>query len=228
MRAVGLITRELHAALGRPFDNGVLLGAQTATVDDVARWVARAWRALSAATLALRAAPTCDSSLRSSALDLLPGKLQQFAEVAKGSPGLTHRTHGALRLGTILQSPTRQLTVVEFDGDPWLPEPDRLAPQSPWRDVARLLLSIADAAAEAARLAGSDSSAVERAWNWEREARKACLEGYGSGGGALHALLAIFELDFAARCLLEAVSLGRPDDIAVASHTLQRLTRTIV
>ncbi len=228
MRAVGLIARELHAALGRPFDNGVLLGAQAATVGDVEVWVARAWRALTAATLALRTASVADAGRLSPALDLLPGKLERFAEVAKSAPGLTQRTHGELRLGTIMQSPARQLTVVGFDGDPLLPETDRLAPHSPWRDVARLLLSIADAAAEAARLAGGDASAVERAWDWEREARKACLEGYGTGGGEMHALRAIFEVDFAAQSLLDAVSHGKPDDMAVASHTLQRLSRTIV
>ena len=51
------------------------------------------------------------------ALDALPGKLQQFAAAAEASPGLVHRIHGNLRLDTILMAPPRKLTVVEFDGD---------------------------------------------------------------------------------------------------------------
>jgi hypothetical protein len=86
-------------------------------------------------------------------------------------------------------------------------------------------VSLAEAAAEAAGAAGGDPNAFEIAWLWEREARKACLEGYGTGGGALHALLAIFELEFAARLLHTAVTSNA--STTVASHTLHRLTRTV-
>jgi maltokinase len=139
---------------------------------------------------------------------------------------LVHRIHGNLRLDTILITPPRQLSVVEFDGDALLGDGERLAPQSPWRDVAHMLLSLADVAADAAKLAGDDPSVVERARLWEREARKALLEGYGSGGGALHALLAIFEMEMASLQLLAALA-ADGDGLAVASHTLQRLTRTV-
>ena len=225
VRAVGIIARELHAALGRPFDEGVLAGARAATVGDVEIWVARTGNALHNATLALRAASTPPAELLH-ALEALPAKLQQFAAAAEAAPGLVHRIHGSLRLDTVLMSPPRRLSVVEFDGDAYLSDAERVAPQSPWRDVACLLVSLADSAAEAAGLAGGDEKAFEIAWLWEREARKACLEGYGTGGGALHALLAIAEMEFAARNLLEAV--GRDSSTVVASHTLQRLTRTIV
>lgn len=225
VRAVGIISRELHAALGRPFDQGMLAGAQAATVADVETWVARAWTALSSATLALRASSRSDVAQLLPALELLPGKLQQFASAAERAPGLVHRTHGTLRLDTILMSPPRVLSVVEFDGDALLPDAERFAPQSPWRDVARLLVSLAEAAADAATLVGGEEKAFEIAWLWEREARKACLEGYGTGGGALHALLAIFELEFSSHHLTDALASG--GDTAVASHTLQRLSRTI-
>lgn len=226
VRAVGVITRELHAALGRPFDHGVIAGAIPATHGDVEVWVARAWSALGNATLAYKRASSQNTGLVA-ALQLLPGKLQQFSAAAESAPGLTHRIHGNLRLDTVLMSPPRVLSVVEFDGDSSLPDRDRLMPQSPWRDVARLLVSIAESVAQAARDAGGDDKAFEIAWLWEREARKAYLEGYGSGGGALHALLAIFELEFASHLLLESLSSdGRESQ--VAAHTLQRLSRTIV
>jgi predicted trehalose synthase len=124
-------------------------------------------------------------------------------------------------------SPPRRLSVVEFDGDPTLPDGERVMPQSPWRDVARLLVSIAESAAQAAVDAGGDEKALEIAWLWEREARKAYLEGYGSGGGALHALLAIFELEFAARLLTDGAGEPGPATV-VAAHTLERLSRSIV
>ena len=240
VRAVGVIARELHAALGRPLEEGVVAGAEPATVADVESWVARTWATLAAASDALRAATdiasrgiaatggdtTGANTTLKGALDVLPAKLQQFAAAAETAPGLVHRIHGNLRLDTVLMAPPRRLSVVEFDGDPFLPESERAAPQSPWRDVARLLVSLAEAAAEAAGLAGGDEKAFEIAWLWEREARKACLEGYGSGGGALHALLAIGELEFASRHLLDAVA--RKRSTVVADHILQRLTRTIV
>ena len=224
VRAVGVIARELHAALGRPFGEGIIAGARTATAADVDGWVARSWTTLGDATLALRATPDPLATLLAT-LSALPGKLQQFAAAAESAPGLVHRIHGNLRLDTVLISPPRRLSIVEFDGDAFLPDAERLAPQSPWRDVARLLVSLAESAAEAALLAGGDTNAFEIAWLWEREARKACLEGYGTGGGALHALLAIAEMEFAARALFDAVS--NNGSTVVASHILQRLTRTI-
>jgi len=226
VRAVGVATRELHAALGRPFEQGVLVGAVAASIRDVGSWVAHAWRSLANATAAYTASSTSDPAL-ASALETLPGKLQQFSAAAELGPGLVHRIHGSLRLDTVLMSPPRLLRIVEFDGDAFLPDAERLLPQSPLRDVARLLVSIAEAAAEAAREAGGDEKAFEIAWLWEREARKACLEGYGTGGGALHALLAIFELEYASQLLLDALwNHGTP--VEVPSHTLQRLSRTIV
>lgn len=225
VRAVGVIARELHAALGRPFDQGIIAGAVPAIARDVDTWVARAAAALASVTLALTSAPH-DGEL-AAGLALLPGKLQQFAAVAESAPGLIHRVHGTLTLDTVLISPPRVLRVVELDGDALLSDIERITPQSPWRDVARLLVSIAEAAIEAARAAGGDAKALEIAWLWEREARKACLEGYGTGGGALHALLAIFEVEFASRLLLDGL-LDPQADRLVASHTLQRLSRTIV
>jgi len=226
VRAVGVATRELHAALGRPFDQGVLAGALAATTGDVGSWVAHAWRSLANATAAFKASSLSNPALES-ALRTLAGKLQQFGAAAENAPGLVHRIHGSLRLDTVLMSPPRVLRIVEFDGDAFLPDAERLSPQSPLRDVARLLVSIAEAAAEAARQAGGDEKAFEIAWLWEREARKACLEGYGTGGGALHALLAIFELEYASQLLLDALwNHGTP--VEVPSHTLQRLSHTIV
>jgi len=228
VRAAGLVARELHAALGRPFEQGLLAGATPATRYDVDSWVARAWTTLSEATHAARHSGLAirDAAL-AAALDAMPGKLQQFAAAAESAPGLTHRTHGSLRLEAMLIAPPRALSVVELDGDLQLPDAERDAPQSPWRDVASLLVSIAGSAAEAARRAGGDDHAFEIAWLWEREARKACLEGYGAAGGALHALLAIFEIEYTARLLRDATP-RHLDVPRIASHTFQRLSRTIV
>jgi predicted trehalose synthase len=225
-RAAGAITHELHAALGRPFEQGVVRGAIPATIVDVESWVARAWFVLHAATTVLRERADTDPTLLDAML-LLPAKLQGFGAAAKNAPGLVHRIHGNLRLDSMLMSPPRVLRLVEFDGDATLSDVDRVAPHSPWRDVARALFSLAQVSGEAAMLVGGDAKAIEITWLWEREARKAYLEGYGTGAGALHALVAIFEVEFAAQELLDTFA-GDGRSVHVASHTLLRLTRTIV
>ena len=228
VRAAGLITRELHAALARPFEQGVIAGAAPATLSEFESWAARVWDVLGTAARAARrhGAVSADPTLGET-LDLLPGKLQQFVIAAQISRGLAHRIHGSLSLDTLILSPSRRPRVMQFDGDPELPDAERMGPQSPWRDAACMLVSIAQLAAEAAAASGGSDATVEAAWQWEREARKAYLEGYGTGGGVPHALIAMFELEFAARALRDSTS---NDAVAraVAAHTLHRLTRTIV
>lgn len=226
LRATGALARELHAALGRPFDHGLIHGAEPATERDVDVWVARAWDASESAASAARGVggPAVDVG---ESLSKVAGKLQQFAAAAKLEPGLVHRIHGNLTLDAVLIAPPRQLSVIEFDGDLLLSDRERILPSSPFRDVAQLLLSTAEATVEAAVMAGGDDATVDVLWLWEREARKACLEGYGPAGGAMHALLAIFEFEFAARRLTGALLAGRTSD-AVAEHALRRLSRTAV
>jgi predicted trehalose synthase len=226
VRAIGVITRELHSALGRPFEQGVLRGAVAASADDVEAWVARAWNSCTRAAEVLARVSPARTELAAS-LKLLPAKLQQFSAAAKHAPGLAHRIHGQLQLESVLMSPPRVLSIVEFDGDAELTDGERVAPQSPWRDVGRMLFSIGEAAADAAESVGGDEKAYEIAWLWEREARKAYLEGYGTGGGAMHALMAIFEVEFATQALLRSLVAGDAHT-AVAEHTILRLTRTIV
>jgi predicted trehalose synthase len=226
IRAAGAITHELHAALGRPFEQGVVIGAVPASGDDVHAWVARAWRVLAETTTGYRATPRPDAAVLA-ALDALPGKLQQFGAAAERAPGLLHRIHGNLQLSTMLVAPPRSLMLVEFDGDAAVPDSDRAAPHSPWRDLASVLLSIATAAADAAHETGGDEKAFDIAWLWEREARKAYLEGYATGAGAMHALIAIFEIEAAADQLASVHHTEAPAHRA-AARTLQRLTRTLV
>ncbi len=228
VRTAGLTTRELHAALARPFELGVFAGATPATLGEFESWAARVWDVLGTASRAARrnGAVSADPTLGET-LDLLPGKLQQFVIAAQSSRGLAHRIHGSLSLDTLILSPSRRPRVMQFDGDLELPDSERMGAHSPWRDVACMLVSIAELAAEAAAAFGGSAATVVAAWQWEREARKAYLEGYGTGGGVLHALIAMFELEFAARALRDSTS-KNPVARAVAAHTLQRLTRTIV
>jgi predicted trehalose synthase len=227
VRAAGVTLRELHGALGRS-DGTLLQAATSAAESDVEVWTARAWGCCTAAREALVTFQPADTAL----LDVvaqLPARLQQFGAAAARAPGLLHRIHGDFRLLNVLMSPPRRMRVVELDGDPGLPDAERVAPQSPWRDVAQLRYSVATAAAAAAELAGGDAKAFEIAWLWEREARNAVLEGYGAGGGAaLHALLAIFELEFASRDLRLSLATGRQLGVTTAAHALHRLMRTVV
>ncbi len=226
VRAIGTITRELHASLGRPLGLSTVTGAVAATQDDLEVWVARAWSAMTRATIAYLAAFPGDATSLAPTLGLLPGKLQSFADAAARAPGLLHRIHGNLRLDAILITPLREMRIVGFDGETRLGDAARLEPQSPLRDVAQMLMSLAEVAADAVELAGGEPDAAEQARLWTREARKAYLDGYGSGGGALHALIAIFELELGA-LLLGGILAGAGGSLAVASHVLQRLSRTV-
>jgi predicted trehalose synthase len=228
VRAAGTVLRELHGALGRPIDQGVLQGAQPATEIDVDAWIARVWETTDTARGRLQRSRNAEATLLE-ALVQLPARVQQFGAAAKRAPGLQHRIHGDFRLENLIMSPQRRLSIVEFNGDARIPDAERVRPHSPWRDVAQLLFSVADAAAAGAQAAGGDAHALEIAWLWEREARRACLEGYGPGGGAaLHALIAVFEIEFAARQLSASVGTGQSTALLAAAHTLRRLNRTVV
>ena len=84
-----------------------------------------------------------------------------------GSIGLRIRTHGDLHLGQLLWSQDDWL-VIDFEGEPARPLPERRLKQSPLRDVAGLLRSFSYAAS----VAGID------ALDLETSARAEFLDGY--------------------------------------------------
>jgi trehalose synthase-fused probable maltokinase len=123
-------------------------------------------------------------------------RLQALSHIGAG--GRVIRTHGDLHLGQTMLA-DRGWVILDFEGEPARPLPERRLKRSPLRDVAGMLRSFSYAAAGARILRGSAPPA-----DWEDRARETFLEGYrervdGSllppGQQAFDQLLAVFELE---------------------------------
>ena len=134
-----------------------------------------------------------------------PGIRRVFAEVANhGEPVIVQRIHGDLHLGQVLRTLTNWV-LIDFEGEPARPLPERVAKMSPLRDVAGMLRSFDYAAhhllvgnVEAEQI---DPSVDERVVEWADRNRAAFIEGYSKDGVTLAdpeanpALLRALELD---------------------------------
>jgi maltokinase len=89
-----------------------------------------------------------------------------------GGAGMAIRVHGDLHLGQTLLS-DRGWTILDFEGEPARPLPERRAKHSPLRDVAGLLRSLAYAP-PAARMHRDAAPPA----GWELRARQDFLDGY--------------------------------------------------
>ncbi|QFG67851.1 1,4-alpha-glucan branching protein GlgB [Ornithinimicrobium pratense] len=128
------------------------------------------------------------------------------------------RIHGDYHLGQVLQVPDRGWVLLDFEGEPLRPLPERTAPDLTLRDVAGMLRSF-DYAAASVSLTG------ERA-GWARAARQAFVEGYAEESGedvsAQQDVLDALELD---KALYEASyeARNRPDWLAIPVAAVHRL-----
>src|SRR6478735_2197755 len=139
--------------------------------------------------------------------------------------GRVIRTHGDLHLGQTMLS-SRGWVVLDFEGEPARPLPERRLKRSPLRDVAGMLRSFSYATAGARLLRG-----VEAPEGWEQQARTRFLAGYYSavdssllppGQQAIEQLLAVFELEKAVYELRYELN-NRPDWAAIPVAGILRL-----
>jgi maltokinase len=172
--------------------------------------------------VALRSAfPTADVPGEAVA-DVMSARLQHAAGVAPALaphvPGLVacfdrlrattvsaQRVHGDFHLGQTLSTPTGW-KIIDFEGEPVKTMAERLAPDSPARDVAGMLRSFAYAAA---------SRPGPQALSWADHARAGFLRGYAGVLGAEDpAVLAAYEAD---KAVYEVVyeTRNRPDWIHI-------------
>src|SRR3954447_1274322 len=135
------------------------------------------------------------------------------------------RTHGDLHLGQTMLSP-RGWVVLDFEGEPARPLPERRLKRSPLRDVAGMLRSFSYVTAGAKLLRGQEAPA-----DWEDRARERFLTGYHAavdhsllppGQQATAQLLAVFELEKAVYELRYELN-NRPDWVAIPVAGLLRL-----
>jgi trehalose synthase-fused probable maltokinase len=150
-------------------------------------------------------------------------RLQALSHIGAG--GRVIRTHGDLHLGQTMLS-DRGWVILDFEGEPARPLPERRLKRSPLRDVAGMLRSFSYAAAGARILRGTDPPE-----DWEDRARATFLEGYRErvdssllppGQQPSDQLLAVFELEKAVYELRYELN-NRPDWVGIPVAGIVRL-----
>lgn len=159
----------------------------------------------------------------------------ELADVAAAATDVVHRVrllvrapdwqriHGDLHLGQVLRPPGRGWVLLDFEGEPLRPLSERVALDTPVRDVAGMLRSFDYAAGRAAAGTG-EAAAAARAW--AVAARDAFCDGYAAAAGddpRGHAvLLRALELE---KALYEVVyeTRNRPDWVGVPLAAVRRL-----
>ncbi|HTE61986.1 MAG TPA: hypothetical protein VK631_16670 [Solirubrobacteraceae bacterium] len=142
-----------------------------------------------------------------------------------GAGGRVIRTHGDLHLGQTMLG-ERGWVIIDFEGEPARPLPERRLKRSPLRDVAGMLRSFSYAAAGARILRGTEPPP-----DWEDRARATFLHGYRErvdsallppGQQAFDQLLAVFELEKAVYELRYELN-NRPHWVGIPVAGIERL-----
>ncbi len=150
-------------------------------------------------------------------------KLQALSHIGAG--GRVIRTHGDLHLGQTMLT-DRGWVILDFEGEPARPLPERRLKRSPLRDVAGMLRSFSYATAGARLLRGTEPPE-----DWEDRARDAYLDGYRetvdsrllpAGEGPIRQLLSVFELEKAIYELRYEMN-NRPDWVGIPVAGITRL-----
>jgi len=142
-----------------------------------------------------------------------------------GAGGRVIRTHGDFHLGQTLYAPSGWV-IIDFEGEPARPLPERRQKRSPLRDVASMLRSFAYATSALEILRGQPAPA-----DFEQRARETFLEHYfdavdsallPGGAAAVANLLSIFELEKAIYELQYELD-HRPDWITIPVAGIVRM-----
>jgi trehalose synthase-fused probable maltokinase len=223
IHALGVVIGELHTALGSDNSDPAFAPDEPSTealsilTADVDEQIERVFLEL----------PDTDAvaPIRGRGQDVRE-KLNALSHVAVG--GRVIRAHGDLHLGQTMLT-ERGWVVLDFEGEPARPLPERRLKRSPLRDVAGMLRSFSYATAGAQLLRGTDAPE-----GWEDRARARFLDGYhtavdGSllppGQQAINQLLAVFELEKAVYELRYELN-NRPDWVAIPVAGILRLLET--
>jgi len=220
LEALGVVIGELHAALGSDNSDPAFspdepsMEALSILTADVDEQIERVFLDL----------PETEATapIRGRGQDVRE-KLSALSHVSAG--GRVIRTHGDLHLGQTMLG-DRGWVVLDFEGEPARPLPERRLKRSPLRDVAGMLRSFSYVRAGARILRG-----VEPPEGWEELARERFLTGYHRavdssllppGQQATDQLLAVFELEKAVYELRYELN-NRPDWVAIPVAGIVRL-----
>jgi trehalose synthase-fused probable maltokinase len=220
LEALGVVIGELHSALGSDNSDPAFspdepsMEALSILTADVDEQIERVFLDL----------PETDATapIRGRGQDVRE-KLSTLSHVNAG--GKVIRTHGDLHLGQTMLG-ERGWVVLDFEGEPARPLPERRLKRSPLRDVAGMLRSFSYVTAGARILRG-----VASPEGWEELARERFLTGYHRavdtsllppGQQATDQLLAVFELEKAVYELRYELN-NRPDWVAIPVAGIVRL-----
>jgi trehalose synthase-fused probable maltokinase len=151
------------------------------------------------------------------------------ARAQLGIGGRVIRTHGDYHLGQTLHTP-RGWVIIDFEGEPARPLPERRQKRSPLRDVAGMLRSFAYATSALEIQTGQAAPG-----DFEARARDAFLDQYfahidmsllPSGEAAIMNLLSIFELEKAIYELGYELD-NRPDWVSIPVAGISRLLESV-
>ncbi|MFV0133546.1 maltokinase N-terminal cap-like domain-containing protein [Streptomyces sp. HMX87] len=202
-RALGRATAEVHTALARALPTVTLGHSHLEQL--VAGMVGRLDEAVHAVPALRPHAPGLHSAFTA---------LSDLA--AEGRTWTAQRVHGDLHLGQCLRSPSGGWSLIDFEGEPARPLPERRLPQPPARDIAGMLRSF-DYAAH------STDSPVP---GWAETCRAAYCTGYAEAAGddprTDPVLLRAYETD---KAVYEVVyeARHRPDWLPVPLAAVRRL-----
>jgi len=134
------------------------------------------------------------------------------------------RIHGDYHLGQVLDVPGRGWVLLDFEGEPLRPLPERNELDVPLRDIAGMLRSFDYAAGSVEQ---GDPTVSRR--DWAMQARAAFLAGYAAQSGTelatYEGLIGLFEVDKAAyEVVYEARN--RPDWLDIPRSAIHRLLPT--
>jgi len=189
MRNLGLRTGELHAALAAP-TNDDSFGSETASREEVEGWaetisddVKRTFDLLKRRRKKLPEEAQESIELLLDSRKRLRKKIKNVVE--SGFEVVKSRHHGDYHLGQVLVV-GNDFQIIDFEGEPARPLPERRMKHSPLRDVAGMLRSFDYAARTALGSLNAErieelDGLTEWAEMWERRARGAFMEGYADG-----------------------------------------------
>jgi len=211
-RTLGQATAQVHAELAQA------MGTRQATSDDLTALTRSMQERHVSARSEVPALAAYDSMIRAS-----------IEAVSNATWPSLQRIHGDYHLGQVLDAPGRGWVLIDFEGEPLRPLPERTHPGLALRDVAGMLRSF-DYAAGSWELAHPDPSpsAMIDPPAWAGRARTAFLEGYASIAGRDPredgALLDALELD---KALYEVVyeARNRPTWLSIPTNAIARLAR---
>jgi maltokinase len=147
------------------------------------------------------------------------------ALAALTTPLPVQRVHGDLHLGQTLRT-VKGWKIIDFEGEPAKPLDERIALDTPYRDVAGMLRSFDYAAGATLREFGQGDQLAHRAHEWSARNREAFLDGYAEHTQPLtpEAMVVIRACE-ADKAVYEAVyeARNRPNWLPIPLHAIARL-----